>query len=556
GGANQRMFAGVANNWLLGCHGGNMDRAYGTSGWVAQGGATDYRTHLYEAVVNGSGTFTAYNNGVQIGSAGGMQGPNGVCLGATLYSGSQTEPSYGDIGEVLVFTNALSTADRQAMEQYLQAKWYGVISPANTVNLSSNVSVLDLNGVNQTIGSLYGVEGSQILLNGAWLTIGHNSSASSYSGIIADGTNSGGGLIKVGSAQLTLCGSSSHTYSGQFVHAQGYVALCMTNATAIPGDVVLLNSLSPTLWVTADNQVGGVLSFANEVNASVGNARFDLEGTFQSLAGIVATDAYRNSVVQNSESSFGGPNNTGTGTLTLTGSGSYSFNGYLRNWTGTLAVAKTGPGAQTLVGDRITYTGATTVSGGTLMLHNATAFASPVNVVSGGTLVLTNNTTTQWTYAKNLTGDGACILAGNAFTSLQGQFYLTGTNTGFTGTFALANGVRCNVISDSALPNATIQVPAGNQIFAQTATFNHSAEIAGNGWQETSGQIGAIRLYNNANWAGAITLTDDGRIAAWESSGTISGAIGGTGDLEYWNGNASYQNVTIAGSANNTYAGD
>jgi autotransporter-associated beta strand protein len=58
---------------------------------------------------------------------------------------------------------------------------------------------------------------------------------------------------------------------------------------------------------------------------------------------------------------------------------------------GSLAFAKVGAGTQILGGANIKYGGATTVSAGTLMLSNATAFASAVTVSSGATLAGTGN---------------------------------------------------------------------------------------------------------------------------------------------------------------------
>jgi autotransporter-associated beta strand protein len=51
---------------------------------------------------------------------------------------------------------------------------------------------------------------------------------------------------------------------------------------------------------------------------------------------------------------------------------------------GTLGLSKVGVGTQVLAGPLINYTGATTVNAGTLLLSNATAFASAVTVNSGG----------------------------------------------------------------------------------------------------------------------------------------------------------------------------
>ena len=179
--------------------------------------------------------------------------------------------SYGDVGEVLVFNRALTAAERLQMAQYLQAKWYGVLPSKTAVNFTASGAALDLNGVNQTIGSLAGVDGSQVTLNGGYLTTGQDGTSTTFSGIIGNGSTSGGGLAKVGGGIQTLAGSSANTYTGPTTISQGSLALSKNaNVTAVPGDILMVNSLSPNLWMTADNQLGGngVLSFVNEVNAS------------------------------------------------------------------------------------------------------------------------------------------------------------------------------------------------------------------------------------------------------------------------------------------------
>ncbi|MDY0168045.1 MAG: hypothetical protein RBS80_15965, partial [Thermoguttaceae bacterium] len=67
-----------------------------------------------------------------------------------------------DIGEILIYSNVLSDADRQAVEAYLLNKWLGVVQtgygngslPASTALQIGSAGTFDLNGNHQTVASL------------------------------------------------------------------------------------------------------------------------------------------------------------------------------------------------------------------------------------------------------------------------------------------------------------------------------------------------------------------------------------------------------------------
>jgi len=551
GGVNRRLLDASGNNWLLGYWGGGMDKAYYV-GWLSNpSNSADYLSHLYEGTVDAGGNGALYNNGVLLaGPSPGFTGPNGMRLGGG------NEWSYGDVGELLVFDHALTPAERLQMEQYLQAKWYGVLPATTAVDITASGATLDLNGVNQTIGSLAGVDSSQVLLNGGWLTIGQNQTGTTFSGAIGDGSTPGGGLSKVGGGTLTLAGTSANTFTGPTVISQGQLALSKTaGVTAIPGDILMLNSLSPTVWATADNQLGGsgVLSFANEVNTLPGYARFNLRGTTQSVAGIVETDAYRAGVIQNSETTGGAPANSGTSTLVLAGSGDYSFNGYLRNGTyGVLSLSKTGSGTQTLVGDRISYTGDTTVTGGKLIFSNTTALGAGTINNSAMVAFLANGT--AYGVPGRLSGGGTYEVDGpGGGNQYQNRVVLRGDGADNTGTINVINSGKLwldrgiNAIGDAS----TVNVGASGSFFLYSA-----AGSDGYGTYQVAETIGGLAGSGNVygHWVNgpiAPVLTVGGGNVSSTFNGTIGeypGTIAGLKLVKTGSG-------TLTLSGNNTYAG-
>jgi len=143
-----------------------------------------------------------------------------------------------------------------------------------------------------------------------------------------------------------------------------------------------VNSNQPNLRMLASNQFapGVVMTGAN---ASGNYTRFDLQGTNQTLAGL---DCATNSLVVQNQGTSGTP--TGASTLTLNGSGTYSTSGYVRDRDGgagtyLLHLVWSGSGQQTLAGGNISYTGATTVSAGTLVRDHSDLTANDYMASSG-----------------------------------------------------------------------------------------------------------------------------------------------------------------------------
>ena len=176
--------------------------------------------------------------------------------------------------------------------------------------------------------------------------------------------------------------------------------------------------------------------------ASVNGGTLDLNGKSQTIGRL--TGSTRAIVTSSSAAPL---------TLTVgNGGGDSTYAGVLQNGAGTLALAKTGAGTQALSGAN-TYTGGTTVSGGTLLVSNTAgsgtgsgavnvaggrlggtgSIAGAVNVGSGGTLApgasieslstgalaLDNGSTFEWEYdSQNLLAD---------LLDVDGDLDLTGT---------------------------------------------------------------------------------------------------------------------------------
>ena len=141
----------------------------------------------------------------------------------------------------------------------LRAGALNAFSPTSAFTVASG-GTLDLNGFNQTVGSIAGA--GSFLLGANELTVGGNNLSTDVSGVIA---GIGGSLVKVGTGTLTLSGTS--TYTG---------ATTVNAGTLRAG---ALNTFSPTSAFTVAS--GGTLDLNgfNQTLASVANAGLVNMGT-------------------------------------------------------------------------------------------------------------------------------------------------------------------------------------------------------------------------------------------------------------------------------------
>ncbi|HEX7262097.1 MAG TPA: cadherin domain-containing protein, partial [Luteolibacter sp.] len=284
----------------------------------------------------------------------------------------------------------------------------GAMRLEGTNTLSGNIQL------NQGTGVIPGETTGANSTFSAWST-----SNNTFSGVISGGgelsmsryTGWNGGTPMV--VDFNLTGTASNTFTGlTVVDGQGAKAslrLMKTGgAVAIPGGNVVQmgNSTSTsaanlrmgdvtTVGATRsqwNNQFGttngGVLM--NFVNVSGQWMRLDLQGTNQSLAGLNAgTDVTQGgAVIQNQSATAFDPGQDAT--LTLIGADDCLYNGFIRDQdnsgnTRKLHIVKSGSGIQTFAGSQLTYSGTTTVTGGTLRIDGTLA-NSPVTIGSGGKL--------------------------------------------------------------------------------------------------------------------------------------------------------------------------
>jgi autotransporter-associated beta strand protein len=278
-----------------------------------------------------------------------------------------------------------------------------------------------------------------------------------------------------------------------------------------PGSLTINNSNG---YSGGTNLLGGRLNLGN--SAALGSGPLTIAGgTLDNTSGAAMTLAANNAQNWNGSFTFGGSNplNLGTGAVTLSGSPTVTVSGIGGLTVGGVIggagqrLTKAGPGLLTLTAVD-TYSGGTTVNGGTLSLQN--------QAVPSGGIVVNSNAMLQYNNSGSVTQSGVAL-------SGAGTIQKTGTGTL---TFGGGNAVDWNL-------------GAGGLIDVEAGTL-----VGGNSIQDYwTGNLAGLKVASGATFNGveANVVVD-----ALSGSGTISSGYPGAG----------YSNFTFgANGGSGTFSG-
>ena len=315
------------------------------------------------------------------------------------------------------------------------------------------------------MGITYAGTGSLTLGNAGNAYLGATTIASGTLKLSADGVIPDGVLST--SATTTLASTASTTVTAPT--AGLYVGMAFTGAGVAPNSTIasITNSSSFVANVAQTIAVSEPLSFSigrgNFVISPTAaiTATLDLNGRTETINGLTATSA-GNAVINNTSASpasltFGSNNQlvsfvpTGTGTISNTGGGA-------------LSIIKTGSALATISNSTLTYTGATSVTGGTLTIASALNGTTALSSTgTGSNLNLTGGLSLPGSITSVTVGGGAFLSfldgVGTPLSSL-GTLNL-GAGSG-TATLSLELGATSDTLTASALT------------IANTLTFNLS----------------------------------------------------------------------------------
>jgi autotransporter-associated beta strand protein len=408
--------------------------------------------------VNGSSTLKVSGSPV-----------NGTIL--VDYTGTIGGAGFGGLSLVMPFRSSGTLfhdeADTKITLSNVQSdtlKWKGNVDSnwdTTTSNwiLASNSSAAQYTqtGVGQTDAPLFddtAVGNTAITLNTSVTPIGvtFNNSSLSYSVSGSGSIGGAGSIVKSGSGALTL--ATANTFTGGVQLNGG--TLNINHASALGS-----GALTIAAGTTLNNTSGAAITLsANNGQNWNGDFTFTGSNDLNLGTGSIALPSDRSVTVNSGNLTVGGLSGTGFG-LTKAGSG-------------------------TLIVGANSYTGNTTINGGTIRGTSASSFANTAsvtvatgatldlggnnqtvsNIFGSGTLQLNGATLTTGT-ASSSTFAGALVGAGGLIKAGTGTFTLSGDKSGYTGNTTINAGV---------LDVGTVGGSFGNLL-----TMNNGAVIQANG---------------------------------------------------------------------------
>jgi len=363
-------------------------------------------------IIGTDGTFR-FSGGLLTGAGGAIQN-NGTIVFDAPGPGNQTLvhdiTGSGSVivditggGILTVSSNNTYSGATTLIAGTFQAASATAFSPnsAFTVN-----STLDLNGFNNTIGSLSG--NGVVLNNGgatATLTVGNDDTSTTFGGVLRNG-NSVLQLTKIGAGTLTLTGANTYTggttiSAGKLQIGNGgtsgsIVGNVTDNATlvfdrsdsvtfggAISGTGSLVNLGTGMLTLTGANTYTGGTTVSTGTLQAGSATGFSPSSAFR-VNSILDLNGFNNTI--GSLSGNGTVLNNGPTTATLTvgnDNTNTTFGGVLKDGS-VLQLVKSGTGTFTLTGPN-TYTGTTTINSGSLIVDGS--IASVLTLVNAGGLL-------------------------------------------------------------------------------------------------------------------------------------------------------------------------
>jgi autotransporter-associated beta strand protein len=590
GNSNSTTFSGVINNGS-----GVLSLTKNGTGTLALTGANAY-----------TGTTTVSAGTLQVGNGGtsGTIGSGNVTNNATLAFNRSDAITFGNTigGTGNVIKAGTGTTLLTASNNYSGGTTIrqGTLKGNNSSAFGTGTIVLgDASTGTNNISLVMDTSGGTTVANAISV------SASGAGSVAIGGTNTGNELANVWSGQMTLNTNAQLfanntttrssftgkiTGEGGLTVTQGRVTLDNINNDYAGATIVN----SGTILQINDNEV-----LPNSTALTVnGNLNLNTPGGAESVAQLSGSGTIQ---------SIWGAN-----TLAVTGSSNSTFGGVIQNGSGTMAVSKSGSGTLTLNGNN-TYTGATTVSEGRLMLNGRSA-SSSFGIASNGVLEFnvasgtrdSANTAFAGAGVLQKTGDGILkwgltsanfALSAGSLIDVQGGTMMGGSDANETWTSnqsslnvasgATFAGVEANVRVDaltgagtitsgfngSGYSNFTFGVAGGSGTFTGTLANSDASNVGnfvkvGSGTQVLTGS----NTYTGLTKVSSGTLAVNGSIAGdlqvdagatLKGSGTITGAatisgthsVGNSPGIQTFGSSLSYggtSTVLLEFSQNNT----
>lgn len=380
----------------------------GTAGTLIYAGSTASSTKRFTMATSGTGIFDVANSAANLTLGGVIDGSGGmhkIGSGTLTLSGANTFGGAMSIRQGVVSIGSINNASAN-----------GVLgNSANSVTMgdTNTAATLQYTGATATSnkGFLMAASGTGVF------DVTTAATNLTLSGSIG-GT---GGLTKVGSGSLTLS-NSANNYTGATVVAGGVLAYGASNV--IGTGAVTVHGPTAVLALGANSDSVGTVTVDNGGSITGSGGSLTSTGSFEMRSGSVSAALAGSGI---------GLNKTTTGTVSLSGTNTYS--GATSVTAGTLLVTNTG---------RLASSGVT-VDAGATFIYNNNADAYSGNVTANGTVGGTGRINGVISGSGQVgPGNSPGVLAAAAVVGATGL----GFNFEFTGTGAPAYGNNTASIND------------------------------------------------------------------------------------------------------------
>jgi outer membrane autotransporter protein len=505
--------SGTINATAYGAYLDGTTNTLTNSGTIATTGST--------AIVTGNGDSTITNSGtISVGSAADTaisfgSGSNTLILADTSsITGIVTNASAGNMLELTgTGSGSLALGDVGATGTY---RGFGNLDKTGSGQWTLTGSGGSLTGTAAVDAGTLTLEGTLSLTT---VTVG---SAASQ-----------GTLVVTGGGSLTTSGNLSVGDAGSGTLGIGAPA---GSAPAAPGTITTGGSIAfgAGTGTLVFNHTSSDYTFSDAISGS---------GTIDVLAGttilsgddsgFTGTTAITGGTLSGTATSFGTGAIRNDATLVVTGAGTLA-----NAISGSGTLQKTGAGTLTLTGTN-SYTGGTTISGGTLV---ATTSTLPGSVVDNATLEFDQNF--DGTFAGDISGTGNLVKDGTGTVTLTGRITYSGTTTVLAG----------QLVGNTSNIGGTV-TNSGVVIFDQSFDGTYDSSIVGSGSLAKSG-TGTMTLTGSNTYTGGTTISGGTlQIGNGGTSGSIQGDVTDNGTLAFDRSDTLTFSGTISGTGALTQAG-
>nr|WP_276575486.1 autotransporter-associated beta strand repeat-containing protein [Salmonella enterica] len=428
-----------------------------------------------------------------------------------------------------------NVTDNATLELNTGGDFDNAISGSGQV-VKSGDKTLTLSGANSYTGGTTISGGTLVATNVEALGSGDvtdNATLELNTGGTFDNVISGSGqVVKSGDEMLTLSGANS--YTGGTTISGG--TLVVSNVEALgSGDVTDNATLELNTGGDFDNNIGGTGSVvkSGDKTLTLSGANSYTGGTTISGGTLIATNV----------EALGTGNVTDDATLELNTGGDFD-----NAISGSGQVVKSGDETLTLSGAN-SYTGGTTISGGTLVASNVDALGSG-DVTDNATLEMN----TGGDFDNNIGGTGSVVKSGDKTLTLSGANSYTGGTTISGGTLVASNVEALG--SGDVTDNATLEMNTGGD-FANNIGGTGSVVKSGDKTLTLSGAnsytggttiSGGTLIASNVEALGSGDITDNA-VLELNTGGDFDNAISGSGQVV----KSGDETLTLSGT--NTYTG-